>query len=148
MMYEAPFLLAFSILLIPLSPFLAIMERLLIALGAIGMVFALGIIILSSPLIFLGGVVLILAGTATTSTGIYFIAFSIISPLILAPLLSAVNDPDVSETPGLLFITNILVVLAFYTFVGSSSPLFLPVVIACVALVIGDAMNDRMLDGY
>ena len=72
-MYEAPFLLAFSILLIPLSPFLAIMERLLIALGAIGMVFALGIIILSSPLIFLGGVVLILAGTATTSTGIYFI---------------------------------------------------------------------------
>lgn len=148
MMYEAPFLLAFSILLIPLSPFLAIMERLLIALGAIGMVFALGIIILSSPLIFLGGVVLILAGTATTSTGIYFIAFSIISPLILTPLLSAINDPDVSETPGLVFITNILIVLAFYTFLGTSNPLFLPVVIACVALVIGDAMNDRMLDGY
>jgi len=148
MMYEALFLLAFSILLVPLSPFLAIMERLLIGLGAIGMIFVLGIIILSSPLIFLGGVVLILTGTATTSTGIYFIAFSIISPLILTPLFSAANDPDVSETPGLLFTTNILIVLAFYTFIGASSPLFLPVVIACVALVIGDAINGRMLDGY
>lgn len=145
MIYDAPFLLAFSILLIPLSPFLAIMERLLIALGAIGMVFALGIIILSSPLIFLGGVVLILAGTATASTGIYFIAFSIVSPLILTPLLSAVNDPDISETPGLLFVINILVVLAFYTFVGSSSPIFLPLLIACVALVIGDSMNGQTL---
>ena len=145
MIYDAPFLLAFSILLIPLSPFLAIMERLLIALGAIGMVFAIGIIILSSPLIFLGGVVLILAGTATTSTGIYFIAFSIVSPLILTPLLSAVNDPDISETPGLLFVINILVVLAFYTFVGSSSPIFLPLLIACVALVIGDSMNGQTL---
>ena len=82
MIYDAPFLLAFSILLIPLSPLLAIMERLLIALGAIGMVFVLGIIILSSPLIFLGGVVLILASSATTATGIYFIVFSIISPLM------------------------------------------------------------------
>lgn len=145
MIYDAPFLLAFSILLIPLSPFLAIMERLLIALGAIGMVFALGIIILSSPLIFLGGVVLILAGTATTTTGIYFIAFSIVSPLILTPLLSAVNDPDISETPGLLFVINILVVLAFYTFFGSSSPIFLPLLIACVALVIGDSMNGQTL---
>ena len=145
MIYDAPFLLAFSILLIPLSPLLAIMERLLIALGAIGMVFVLGIIILSSPLIFLGGVVLILASSATTSTGIYFIAFSIISPLILIPLLSAVNDPDISETPGLLFVINILVVLAFYTFVGSSSPIFLPLLIACVALVIGDSMNDQTL---
>ena len=145
MIYDAPFLLAFSILLIPLSPLLAIMERLLIALGAIGMVFVLGIIILSSPLIFLGGVVLILASSATTSTGIYFIVFSIVSPLILTPLLSAVNDPDVSETPGLLFVINILVVLAFYTFVGSSSPIFLPLLIACVALVIGDSMNDQTL---
>ena len=145
MIYDAPFLLAFSILLIPLSPLLAIMERLLIALGAIGMVFVLGIIILSSPLIFLGGVVLILASSATTATGIYFIVFSIISPLILTPLLSAVNDPDVSETPGLLFVINILVVLAFYTFVGSSSPIFLPLLIACVALVIGDSMNDQTL---
>ena len=145
MIYDAPFLLAFSILLIPLSPLLAIMERLLIALGAIGMVFVLGIIILSSPLIFLGGVVLILASSATTATGIYFIVFSIVSPLILTPLLSAVNDPDVSETPGLLFVTNILVVLAFYTFVGSSSPIFLPLLIACVALVIGDSMNDQTL---
>lgn len=145
MIYDAPFLLAFSILLIPLSPLLAIMERLLIALGAIGVVFVLGIIILSSPLIFLGGVVLILASSATTATGIYFIVFSIISPLILTPLLSAVNDPDVSETPGLLFVINILVVLAFYTFVGSSSPIFLPLLIACVALVIGDSMNDQTL---
>ena len=145
MIYDAPFLLAFSILLIPLSPLLAIMERLLIALGAIGVVFVLGIIILSSPLIFLGGVVLILASSATTSTGIYFIVFSIVSPLILTPLLSAVNDPDVSETPGLLFVINILVVLAFYTFVGSSSPIFLPLLIACVALVIGDSMNDQTL---
>lgn len=145
MIYDAPFLLAFSILLIPLSPLLAIMERLLIALGAIGMVFVLGIIILSSPLIFLGGVVLILASSATTATGIYFIVFSIVSPLILTPLLSAVNDPDVSETPGLLFVINILVVLAFYTFVGSSSPIFLPLLIACVALVIGDSMNDQTL---
>lgn len=145
MIYDAPFLLAFSILLIPLSPLLAIMERLLIALGAIGMVFVLGIIILSSPLIFLGGVVLILASSATTSTGIYFIVFSIVSPLILTPLLSAVNDPDVSETPGLLFVINILVVLAFYTFVGSSSPIFLPLLIACVALVIGDSMNNQTL---
>ena len=145
MIYDAPFLLAFSILLIPLSPLLAIMERLLIALGAIGVVFILGIIILSSPLIFLGGVVLILASSATTATGIYFIVFSIVSPLILTPLLSAVNDPDVSETPGLLFVINILVVLAFYTFVGSSSPIFLPLLIACVALVIGDSMNDQTL---
>ena len=145
MIYDAPFLLAFSILLIPLSPLLAIMERLLIALGAIGMVFVLGIIILSSPLIFLGGVVLILASSATTATGIYFIVFSIVSPLILTPLLSAFNDPDVSETPGLLFVINILVVLAFYTFVGSSSPIFLPLLIACVALVIGDSMNDQTL---
>lgn len=145
MIYDAPFLLAFSILLIPLSPLLAIMERLLIALGAIGMVFVLGIIILSSPLIFLGGVVLIIASSATTATGIYFIVFSIVSPLILTPLLSAVNDPDVSETPGLLFVINILVVLAFYTFVGSSSPIFLPLLIACVALVIGDSMNDQTL---
>ena len=145
MIYDAPFLLAFSILLIPLSPLLAIMERLLIALGAIGMVFVLGIIILSTPLIFLGGVVLILASSATTSTGIYFIAFSIISPLILIPLLSAVNDPDISETPGLLFVINILVVLAFYTFVGSSSPIFLPLLIVCVALIIGDSMNDQTL---
>ena len=145
MIYDAPFLLAFSILLIPLSPLLAIMERLLIALGAIGMVFVLGIIILSSPLIFLGGVVLIVASSATTATGIYFIVFSIVSPLILTPLLSAFNDPDVSETPGLLFVINILVVLAFYTFVGSSSPIFLPLLIACVALVIGDSMNDQTL---
>ena len=145
MIYDAPFLLAFSILLIPLSPLLAIMERLLIALGAIGMVFVLGIIILSSPLIFLGGVVLIIASSATTATGIYFIVFSIVSPLILTPLLSAVNDPDVSETPGLLFVINILVVLAFYTFVGSSSPIFMPLLIACVALVIGDSMNDQIL---
>lgn len=145
MIYDAPFLLAFSILLIPLSPLLAIIERLLIALGAIGMVFLLGIIILSSPLIFLGGVVLILASSATTATGIYFIVFSIISPLILTPLLSAFNDPDISETPGLLFVTNILVVLAFYAFVGSSSPIFLPLLIACVALVIGDSMNDQTL---
>ena len=145
MIYDAPFLLAFSILLIPLSPLLAIMERLLIALGAIGMVFVLGIIILSSPLIFLGGVVLIIASSATTATGIYFIVFSIVSPLILTPLLSAVNDPDVSETPGLLFVINIPVVLAFYTFVGSSSPIFLPLLIACVALVIGDSMNDQTL---
>tara|TARA_B100000767_G_C19460218_1_gene407769 strand:- start:191 stop:637 length:447 start_codon:yes stop_codon:yes gene_type:complete len=148
MIENTAFLLIVGFLLIPLSPFLAIMERFMIGIGSIGMIFVLGVVILSSPLIFFGGIVLIVASAATTSTGLYFIAFSIVSPLILIPLLSVVNDPDIQEASGLLIITNTLLVLVLYTLVGSASPLFLPVLIAAIALVVGDLMNSRLLEEF
>jgi hypothetical protein len=139
------FLLIVGFLLIPFSPFLAIMERFMIGIGLIGMVFLLGVVILSSPLIFFG---LIVASAATTSTGLYYLAFSIVSPLILIPLLSIVNDPDIHEASGLLIITNTLLVLVLYTLVGSASPLFLPALIAAIVLVVGDLMNSRLLEEF
>ena len=148
MIENTAFLLIVGFLLIPFSPFLAIMERFMIGIGSIGMVFLLGVVILSSPLIFFGGIVLIVASAATTSTGLYFIAFSIVSPLILIPLLSVVNEPDINEASSFLIITNTLLVLVLYTLVGSASPLFLPILIAAIALVVGDLMNNRLLEEF
>ena len=74
MIENTVFLLGFSVLLLIVSPILAIMERLFLGFGAILMILILGIIILSSPLFFITGIVLII--TNSSGTGIH-LSFSV-----------------------------------------------------------------------
>ena len=146
MIENTVFLLGFSVLLLIVSPILAIMERLFLGFGAILMILILGIIILSSPLVFITGIVLII--TNSSGTGIHLIIFSILAPLVVTPLLSEFNDPDFYEIPNLLIVANSLIVLATYYLLGSTDPMFIPVMITSIALVIGDFMNNQSVEIY
>ena len=146
MIENTVFLLGFSVLLLIVSPILAIMERLFLGFGAILMILILGIIILSSPLFFITGIVLIITNSA--GTGIHLIIFSILAPLVVTPLLSEFNDPDFYEIPNLLIVANSLIVLATYYLLGSTDPMFIPVMITSIALVIGDFMNNQSVEIY
>ena len=110
------------------------------------MILILGIIILSSPLFFITGIVLII--TNSSGTGIQLIIFSILAPLVVTPLLSEFNDPDFYEIPNLLIVANSLIVLATYYLIGSTDPMFIPVMITSIALVIGDFMNNQSVEIY
>ena len=96
-----PFLLGILLILLLLfSPYLSLLERFSLALGSIFVVFLLGIIILSSPIIFLIGLLLIAASATTTTMGLYFIIFRILSPVALTPLLLFPNNLDIIEGPS------------------------------------------------
>ena len=139
------FLITFTILMIIISPFLAIIERLLLQLGAILMIFILGIIILTCPILLIAGVVLIAASAPTVDTGIAFIVFSILSPIVLLPVISELDDRDFFETPGLLLLANLLIILVMYLTVGPTNPIFILSLIIATSLVIGDSMNTHLL---
>tara|TARA_B100000900_G_scaffold316494_1_gene275463 strand:- start:246 stop:692 length:447 start_codon:yes stop_codon:yes gene_type:complete len=139
------FLITFTILMIIISPFLAIIERLLLQLGAILMIFILGIIILTCPILLIAGVVLIAASAPTVDTGIAFIVFSILSPIVLLPVISELDDRDFFETPGLLLLANLLIILVMYLTVGPTNPIFILSLIITTSLVIGDSMNTHLL---
>lgn len=139
------FLITFTILIIIISPFLAIIERLLLQLGAILMIFILGIIILTCPILLIAGVVLIAASAPTVDTGITFIVFSILSPIVLLPVISELDDRDFFETPGLLLLANLLIILVMYLTIGPANPIFILSFIIAISLVIGDSMNTHLL---
>ncbi len=145
MIENKPFLIVFTILMIIISPFMAVIERLLFQLWAIIMTFILGIIILSCPMLLIAGIVLIVASSPTVNTGITFIVFSILSPLVFMPLISELNDRDFFEAPGLLLLTNLVIILVLYFTIGPTNPIFIPSLIIATALVIGDSMNNHLL---
>ena len=133
------------LVLVLFSPLIALIERFFLELSVLLIVFILGFAIVSSPILFLAGIVLILASEATVSSGFYYILFSVISPFILIPLFfffSELVESDFIENPYIVPLTNMfLVVLAFFIF-GTSSVYFTIVITLALILIAGDfAMN-------
>ena len=99
-----------------MSPFLAILERLVVALFSLLIVLILGLVILSCPIFFVSGVVLILASEATVMSGLYYIAFSILGPIVLIPTflhVSKLADSDeFFEGKLIVPVVNVLITLA------------------------------------
>ncbi len=96
-------------------------------------------------MLLIAGIVLIVASSPTVNTGITFIVFSILSPLVFMPLISELNDRDFFEAPGLLLLTNLVIILVLYFTIGPTNPIFIPSLIIATALVIGDSMNNHLL---
>jgi hypothetical protein len=126
---------------------LALIERLLLGLGILLISFCLGIILLSSPILLVSGVFLILASEATVSSGLYYITFSILSPIILIPLflyMSELSDSDqLMEGKFSLILLNLFVILVSLIVFGSSSIYFLGVLVAASVLTLGDLVMNK-----
>ncbi len=75
-------------LFVLVSPFLAIIERLIVALGSFFIFLIVGLIIISCPIFFVSGVVLVLASEATVMSGLFYIALGILVPIVLIPIFS------------------------------------------------------------
>ena len=75
-------------LFVLVSPFLAIIERLIVALGSYFIFLIVGLIIISSPIFLVSGVVLVLASEATVMSGLFYIALGILTPIVLIPIFS------------------------------------------------------------
>jgi hypothetical protein len=133
--------------LVLVSPLLALIERLLLGLGILLISFCLGIILLSSPILLVSGVFLILASEATVSSGLYYITFSILSPIILIPLflyMSELSDSDqLMEGKFSLILLNLFVILVSLIVFGSSSIYFLGVLVAASVLTLGDLVMNK-----
>jgi hypothetical protein len=141
------FLVILFCFLVLVSPLLALIERLLLGLGILLISFCLGIILLSSPILLVSGVFLILASEATVSSGLYYITFSILSPIILIPLflyMSELSDSDqLMEGKFSLILLNLFVILVSLIVFGSSSIYFLGVLVAASVLTLGDLVMNK-----
>ena len=135
-------------LFVLMSPFLAIVERLLVGLSGLLVVLILGFIILSCPIFFIAGITLILASKATVTSGLYYIAFSILSPFILIPLflyISELSDSDqFMESKFIILVVNVLITLASLLVFGSSSIYFSGVLVAASVLILGDLTMNKL----
>lgn len=132
-----------------ISPLVALLERLFLALGIILTAFCLGIVLLSTPILFLSGVFLIIASEATVTNGLYYILFSIISPFILIPLLlflyNLFDDDLLFESAYTIPLANILIVLLALIIIGTSSIYFTSVVILSFVLMAGDFTMTKII---
>lgn len=132
-----------------ISPLVALLERLFLALGILLTAFCLGIVLLSTPILFLSGVFLIIASEATVTNGLYYILFSIISPFILIPLLfflyNLVDDDLLFESAYTIPLANILIVLLALIIIGTSSIYFTSVVILSFVLMAGDFTMTKII---
>ena len=143
------FLVILFCVFILISPLVALLERLFLALGIILTAFCLGIVLLSTPILFLSGVFLIIASEATVTNGLYYILFSIISPFILIPLLlflyNLVDDDLLFESAYTIPLANILIVLLALIIIGTSSIYFTAVVILSFVLMAGDFTMTKII---
>lgn len=136
-------------LFVIVSPFLAILERLIVGLCSLLIVLIIGLVILSCPIFFVSGVVLILASEATVMSGLYYIAFSILGPIVLIPTflyVSKLADSDeFFEGKLIVPVVNVLITLACLLIFGPSSTIFYGVLVAASILTLGDlAMNKTI----
>lgn len=132
-----------------MSPFLAILERLLAGLSGLLVVLILGFIILTCPIFFVAGVVLILASEATVMSGLYYIAFSILSPIILIPILlylcELIESDHEFESKLIVPVVNVLITFACLLVFGPSSTIFYWVLAAASILTLGDLTMNKAI---
>ena len=136
-------------LFVLMSPFLAILERLLVGLSGLLVVLILGFIILTCPIFFVAGVVLILASEATVMSGLYYIAFSILSPIILIPiflyLCELIESDHEFESKLIVPVVNVLIAFACLLVFGPSSTIFYSVLAAASILTLGDLTMNKAI---
>ena len=136
-------------LFILMSPFLAIIERLLVGLSGLLVVLILGFIILSCPIFFVAGVVLILASEATMASGLYYIAFSVLSPIVLIPIFLHVSkladNDELFENKLIVPVVNVLIVFGCLLFFGPSSTIFYGVLAAASILTLSDLVMNKAI---
>ena len=137
-------------LFVLVSPFLAIIERLIVALGSYFIFLIVGLIIISSPIFLVSGVVLVLASEATVMSGFYYIAFGILVPIVLIPIFSyllnnIMESDDLIESRLLIPVINTLITLACLIFFGASSTIFFGVLVAASVLTLGDVVINKTI---
>ena len=137
-------------LFVLVSPYLAIIERIIVTLGSYFIFLIVGLIIISSPIFLVSGVVLVLASEATVMSGLFYIALGILVPIVLIPIFSFLLNnimecDDLIESRLLIPIINTLISLACLVFFGASSTIFYGVLVAASILSLGDlAMNKAI----
>lgn len=137
-------------LFVLVSPFLAIIERLIVALGSYFIFLIVGLIIISSPIFLVSGVVLVLANEATVMSGFYYIALGILVPIVLIPIFSyllnnIMESDDLIESRLLIPVINTLITLACLLFFGASSTIFFGVLVAASVLTLGDVVINKTI---
>ncbi|MEC8609056.1 MAG: hypothetical protein VXY42_00970 [Candidatus Thermoplasmatota archaeon] len=137
-------------LFVLVSPFLAIIERLIVALGSYFIFLIVGLIIISSPIFLVSGVVLVLASEATVMSGLFYIALGILVPIVLIPIFSyllnnIMESDDLIESRLLIPVINTLITLACLIFFGASSTIFFVVLVAASVLTLGDVVINKSI---
>lgn len=137
-------------LFVLVSPFLAIIERLIVALGSYFIFLIVGLIIISSPIFLVSGVVLVLASEATMMSGLFYIALGILVPIVLIPIFSyllnnIMESDDLIESRLLIPVINTLITLACLIFFGASSTIFFVVLVAASVLTLGDVVINKSI---
>ena len=137
-------------LLVLVSPFLAIIERLIVALGSYFIFLIVGLIIISSPIFLVSGVVLVLASEATLMSGLFYITLGILAPIVLIPIFSyllnnIMESDDLIESRLLIPVINTLITLACLVFFGASSTIFFGVLVAASVLTLGDVVINKTI---
>ena len=137
-------------LFVLVSPFLAIIERLIVALGSYFIFLIVGLIIISSPIFLVSGVVLVLASEATVMSGLFYIALGILVPIVLIPIFSyllnnIMESDDLIESRLLIPVINTLITLACLVFFGASSTIFFGVLVAASVLTLGDVVINKSI---
>lgn len=137
-------------LFVLVSPFLAIIERLIVALGSYFIFLIVGLIIISSPIFLVSGVVLVLASEATVMSGLFYIALGILAPIVLIPIFSyllnnIMESDDLIESRLLIPVINTLITLACLVFFGASSTIFFGVLVAASVLTLGDVVINKTI---
>ena len=137
-------------LFVLVSPFLAIIERLIVALGSYFIFLIVGLIIISSPIFLVSGFVLVLASEATVMSGLFYIAIGILVPVVLIPIFSyllnnIMESDDLIESRLLIPVINTLITLACLVFFGASSTIFFGVFVAASVLTLGDVVINKTI---
>ena len=137
-------------LFVLVSPFLAIIERLIVTLGSYFIFLIVGLIIISSPIFLVSGVVLVLASEATVMSGLFYIALGILAPIVLIPIFSyllnnIMESDDLIESRLLIPVINTLITLACLVFFGASSTIFFGVLVAASVLTLGDVVINKTI---
>ena len=137
-------------LFVLVSPFLAIIERLIVALGSYFIFLIVGLIIISSPIFLVSGVVLVLASEATVMSGLFYIALGILTPIVLIPIFSyllnnIMESDDLIESRLLIPVIKTLITLACLVFFGASSTIFFGVFVAASGLTLGDGGINKTI---
>ena len=137
-------------LFVLVSPFLAIIERLIVALGSYFIFLIVGLIIISSPIFLVSGFVLVLASEATVMSGLFYIAIGILVPVVLIPIFSyllnnIMESDDLIESRLLIPVINTLITLACLVFFGASSTIFFGVLVAASVLTLGDVVINKTI---
>ena len=138
-------------LFVLMSPFLAMIERFIVGLSGLLVVLILGFIILTCPIFLVAGIVLFLASEPTVMSGLYYVAFSVLSSIVLVPIFLHVsrlaNSDELFESKLIVPVVNVLIVFACLLFFGPSSTIFYGVLVAASILTLGDLiMNNAIAD--